>query len=551
MSHGTICTLRTALTTAAFLLRSGNPACGQEIPNGFIHESDGGAAQSKTVGSQVQSDYLPGNVMEPWEGGPEYFSRWSSGPSADKSHFPIAVWLQSPENTATALTYKSIGINTHIGLWEGPTEKQLSAVSSLSTTTICDQNSAGLHSANNGVIKAWMHQDEPDNAQGNTQDPVPVSQVVARYNEMKSNDLTRPVYVNFGQGVACDAWYGRGNRTNHPEDYAAYSEGADILSFDIYPMNVFPLPNSAASWFRAFHNAVAQNPWFVASGVENLRKWTNHAKPVWAWIECTNIQGDSRYALTPSIVKSEVWMAIIHGARGIGYFCHQFSPSFIEAGLLANPQMRDAVSAINGQIGSLAPVLNTQTVANGVATVSGNPAVGVDAMVKRSGGCTYLFAVAMRPGKTTATFTLRDFTGNTAVEAIGENRNFVAGHGVFQDEFSDYGVHIYRFQNPGTSGIGERSNSKKTGFLQNYPNPFNLSTRIEYSIPGGIHVRPVTLKIFNLLGGEVATLVDEVKPEGNYHVQFDPDRYGLPSGIFVYHLQTEKTSYCKKMIYIK
>jgi hypothetical protein len=72
---------------------------------------------------------------------------------------------------------------------------------------------------------------------------------------------------------------------------------------------------------------------------------------------------------------------------------------------------------------------------SGVITVSSNPAASVDAMVKRSGGCTYLFAAAMRPGTTTATFSLRDFTGNSTVEAVGEGRNLEAVNGVFQDEF--------------------------------------------------------------------------------------------------------------------
>ena len=524
---------------------------GQENNNTGIEAFEGGAVQKIKAGSREESDYLPGDVMAPWEGGPAYFTKWSNGPSTDIHFFPIAVWLQSPENTATASAYKRIGINTHIGLWEGPTEPQLSAIASLSTTTICDQNSVGLNSANSGVITAWAHQDEPDNAQGGTQDPVPAAEIVARYEEMKGNDSSRPVYVNFGQGAACDAWYGRGNRTHHPEDYEEYSQGADIVSFDIYPMNVFPLPNSAASWFKEFNNAVAQNLRYVADGVDHLRKWTRYAKPVWAWIECTNINGDSRYALTPSHVKAEVWMAIVHGARGIGYFCHQFSPSFIEAGLLADAEMRDAVSTVNAQISSLAPILNTQSVENGVTTVSSNPAVIVDAMVKRSGGCTYLFAVAMRPGNTTATFSLRDFMGNSTVEAVGEGRHLHTINGVFQDDFSEYGVHVYRIANPGEMDIDQGNNSIRQSLNQNYPNPFNQSTNIKYSIKGGSQAGHVTLKICDILGGEVATLVNEEQSDGNYHVEFNPDRYGLSGGVFICGLQTGKQFYRKKMIYIK
>jgi len=401
-----------------------------------------------TLTVQTSSDYFAGDVMEAWEGGPSYYAQWSNGPSADPNIFPLAVWLQAPESSGAAATYKSIGINMHVGLWNGPTEAQLSAVAAIPTTTMCSQNSIGLTSANRGVIKAWLQQDEPDNAQNGTQDPVPTATIISLYNTMKAADPTRPVYLNLGQGVASDAWYGRGNRTNHPEDYAQYALGGDILSFDTYPMNVYPLPDSAAPWFRAFNNTVAQNIWYVAEGVDRLRAWTNYQKPVWAWIECTNIDGDSRYALTPDLVKAEVWMAVIHGARGIGYFCHQFSPNFIEAGLLANAAMTSMVHCINDQITELAPVLNTQTVSNGVTSSSSNTGVPVDTMVKRRSGYTYVFAVAMRPGATTATFTLRGITGSGTVEVLNEGRNLNSTAGVFQDGFTSHGLHIYRIATP-------------------------------------------------------------------------------------------------------
>ena len=58
-------------------------------------------------------------------------------------------------------------------------------------------------------------------------------------------------------------------------------------------------------------------------------------------------------------------MAIIHGARGIDYFVHQFKPNFNEHALLDNPAMLAAVTAINKRVTSLARVLNSETVADG------------------------------------------------------------------------------------------------------------------------------------------------------------------------------------------
>jgi hypothetical protein len=408
---------------------------GSSTGGGSAGGSGNGGVIGVAGGGQVT---LPGDVMEPWEGGPSYYDPWSNGPPTDPAFFPIAVWLQAPDSANTA---------AHVGLWEGPTETQLAAATALPTMVVASQNATGLGSPNATLIKAWLQQDEPDNAQNNTEDPVPPATVVDKYRLLVGADPTRPVYLNLGQGVAADTWYGRGNRTNHPEDYLVYAQGGDILSFDIYPMNVFGVADSAQDWQKAFHDVVAQRIWYVASGVDRLREWSSRAKPVWVWIETTNINGEAGFALTPDLVNAEVWMALIHGARGIGYFCHVFSPSFIEAGLLADPTMLARVSAINAQIKTLAPVLNTQSVSNGVTTESSNSAVPVDAMLKRYGGSTYLFAVGMRPAATTATFTLRGFSGVGAAEVLGEGRSLSVTAGVLKDDFAAHAVHVYRVAN--------------------------------------------------------------------------------------------------------
>lgn len=416
------------------------------LPDGTIADAakDGPIGDAAVVDGAT-GEYLPGDEMEPWEGGPSYYAKWPKGPSTDPNVFPIAVWLQQPKNLEA---FRGVGINLFIGLWEGPTEEQLATLATGNMPVFCDQNQVGLTGANAGVIRSWAHQDEPDNAQNGTQDPVPTGDIITGYEAMVAQDATRPVYLNLGQGVATDLWFGRGNRTGHPEDYAEYAKGADIVSFDVYPMNVFPYtgdPN--ATWFKDYYDAVAQNLWYVAEGVKRLREWTGNAKPVWTWLESTNIEGNSQYALTPVHVKAEVWMALVHGARGIGYFSHQFSP-FSETGLLDDAQMAAGVKAINAQVAELAPVLNTQTVKNGVTTSSSNAAVPVSAMVKRAGGYTYVFAVGMRPGDTTATFTLRGFAGDATVEVLGESRTAPAKDGVFEDGFAGHAVHLYKVATP-------------------------------------------------------------------------------------------------------
>ncbi len=89
--------------------------------------------------------------------------------------------------------------------------------------------------------------------------------------------------------------------------------------------------------------------------------------------------------------------------------------------------------------------------------------------------------------------------------------------------------------------------------FQNYPNPFNPTTTIKYSIPASLNpsqgVTLTQLKIFDILGREVATLVNEAKAPGNYEVNFDA--INLASGVYFYRLQAGSFVQTKKMMLMK
>jgi hypothetical protein len=233
----------------------------------------------------------------------------SRGISRSADYFPIAVWLQDPRN---ARKYSDIGINLYVGLWRGPTKEQLDQLDASGLRVVCGFNTQAKAFLDRPTIAAWMHGDEPDNAQSLGQGkgygpPILPSKIIEDYARIRQADPSRKVILNLGQGVAWDGYYGRGVRTNHPEDYAEYAKGADIVSFDIYP---------------AVHEKkeIAGNLWYVPRGVERLRQWTDDKKDVWCCIETTGISNENR-SPTPQEVRSEVWMALIHGARGIIYFC--------------------------------------------------------------------------------------------------------------------------------------------------------------------------------------------------------------------------------------
>ena len=81
---------------------------------------------------------------------------------------------------------------------------------------------------------------------------------------------------------------------------------------------------------------------------------------------------------------------------------------------------------------------------------------------------------------------------------------------------------------------------------QNYPNPFNPTTTIKYQIP---ELSFVTIKVYDVLGNEVATLINEEKPAGSYTVDFNG--HEIPSGIYFYRLESGPFTQTKKLILLK
>lgn len=92
----------------------------------------------------------------------------------------------------------------------------------------------------------------------------------------------------------------------------------------------------------------------------------------------------------------------------------------------------------------------------------------------------------------------------------------------------------------------ENDNPLSFNLNQNFPNPFNPSTKISWQSPVGSHQ---ILKIYNVLGNEVATLVDEYNSAGTYEIEWDAS--GLPSGVYFYQLKTKGFVEIKKMILMK
>ncbi len=162
------------------------------------------------------------------------------------------------------------------------------------------------------------------------------------------------------------------------------------------------------------------------------------------------------------------------------------------------------------------------------------------------------------------------------LESGWEKIGFVQGHGnsnspieyfLIDDNLKAAGNYSYRLKQIDNDGTFKYSDKVSITFIfpeqfvlmQNYPNPFNPATKIKYRIPlsppllkgesGEATGVFITLKVYDILGNEIATLVNELKPAGIYEAEFDASL--LPTGVYFYKLEAESFISTKKMLFLK
>jgi len=157
----------------------------------------------------------------------------------------------------------------------------------------------------------------------------------------------------------------------------------------------------------------------------------------------------------------------------------------------------------------------------------------------------------------------RSAVGNQHSEMNWAKVGFVDGNGTtnaskaysFTDNNLSSGKYSYRLKQIDRDGKFTYSQSvevtigqtpKEFALMQNYPNPFNPTTMISYQIPAG---NTVSLKVFDAIGREVATLLNETKDAGSYSVNFDASK--LSSGVYIYRLESGSFVSTKKLILMK
>jgi hypothetical protein len=269
-------------------------------------------------------------------------------PLRDTSIYPIAVWSM-PARTARA--FAALGVNLFVagednarGWCDTLAMSRCAGFVGWSSRYSAAQREA---IAGSPGFLGWMHGDEPDNP--DVVDDVfrayhvPPERLLADYQAMRASSTPASMYLNLGQGLA------NGMAQSTPDSvYPAFARTADILCYDVYPVSTQ-------------ENGVDRLP-LVARGLARLKRFAGPGKPVWIWLECTRLDGarsgvGNRCPL-PHELRAEIWMSILYGADGIGYFPHQFNPyrggpEAIPAGIQAEMRLT------NGLLHRLAPLLRT------------------------------------------------------------------------------------------------------------------------------------------------------------------------------------------------
>ncbi|MCH9029221.1 MAG: T9SS type A sorting domain-containing protein [Bacteroidetes bacterium] len=158
-----------------------------------------------------------------------------------------------------------------------------------------------------------------------------------------------------------------------------------------------------------------------------------------------------------------------------------------------------------------------------------------------------IFVANSLDGLRALTFDGTTFTNTAHINVRGSRDVAVGPDGVIYTTVqaagsSEVGLMAFRYEK--VTAVDDEENQVITGFQlsQNYPNPFNPSTIIRFSMPGESFV---TIKVFNTLGEEITTLINENIIAGNYEVEFSAkggsasggDAWNLPSGIYFYRIQ--------------
>ncbi|MFQ5906580.1 MAG: hypothetical protein ACE5JA_08405 [bacterium] len=346
---------------------------------------------------------------------------------------PIFVWLQPIRNFDFLI---SLGINTFMGEGaQGETAKEfLDAAQARGVWGIIHRQKEKWQLKNHPALLCWMFGDEPDLPakqpdKGQAKVPrVSPEEVAKQYRALKAVDVDHPVYLNLTAG-----FYEQFARYDE-ETYRRYCQATDIVGYDLYPVTGWGKPE----WVP-----------LIGPATRKLRTLAGPRVPVWVILECTtklrwvsqeklnrigHPQGARDFEL-----RAMVWLAIVNGAKGIGYFPHRWEP-YKQADI--SEEVQAEMRRTNRQLTELASIILSPDAPEQVRceAVNGRP---VDILAKKYQGNLHLFAVNATREPVNVQFALPPAVRVSEVEVYDEQRKIAVQKGRFEDSFPELGVRIY------------------------------------------------------------------------------------------------------------
>ncbi len=265
--------------------------------------------------------------------------------------------------------------------------------------------------ATDGLLLAWAQMDEPD-ANGGLSGKV--SALHSRYAALTAIVNHPPIYLNVGGSDLLI--------TNQP--YTMAFGNADWVADDIYPVSGF------------LDDKLMRGDLTLVGQVLDRFQETAPGKPRFAWIETNNILGMGDP--TPAQVRGEIWIAIIHGARGILYFQEQVEPMFDL--LSTTGAVRAEMGRQHATITQLAPIIQGDI---NPASVGASGPAPLEIGWRTSTGATYVFAVNPTGTARSGQALMLKGAGPGPVTVFGESRTLTPNGPTITDDFPAYGLHIY------------------------------------------------------------------------------------------------------------
>jgi hypothetical protein len=323
----------------------------------------------------------------------------------DAPFFPVMLIDQcTPSAVAEA---SRIGINTILNEHCDAisTRRQLSVIqsSSLAILSVTRRNVRG------GGLLGWTFPDEPEN---NGWTPASL-QSAHPYHRGSADGLLSFVTTSGGFFRAPYR-----DPKVAPSTFGSFARMADVAGFDLYPLG------HCQSDLSAVYNA--QRAFIRLAG----------GMPTFQWIETGPIKPSycGGFEMTPAELKAEVWLAIVGGARGIGYFTHTWSPA--HNAFDVSPPLQRAMKETSALLAAVKPGLVGRSIPSGANSSS------LEVVARTSGATTYVFAVNTQRLPLKVEVHVPGLHDGSA-DVIGEGRSLSVQHDRIVDTFQPLAVHVY------------------------------------------------------------------------------------------------------------